>query len=190
MRHFLFFLLCPLIFFGQESKDKFVGKVTVEWLNDGRSMKLLNRFSYIDPNGELWDVPKKTIVDGASIPKVFWSIIGGPYEGNYRKASIIHDYYCNKKVISWEKVHLMFYNACITEGTSIIKAKLMYAAVYAGGPRWEPTSYDVITLGDDDKYAYSSTEDFKQVSEWIERENPSLDEINHMLNIIVKNDNK
>ena len=34
------------------------------------------------------------VVDGASIPSVFWSIIGAPYTGKYRDASVIHDYYC------------------------------------------------------------------------------------------------
>jgi Protein of unknown function (DUF1353) len=42
-------------------------------------------------------VPAGAIVGGASIPQVFWSIIGGPFEDKYREASVIHDYYCEQK---------------------------------------------------------------------------------------------
>ena len=40
----------------------------------------------------------------------------------------------------------MFHEGCLVDGVSVLKAKLMYAAVYAGGPRWEATSYDLRVL--------------------------------------------
>ncbi|WP_259665689.1 MULTISPECIES: DUF1353 domain-containing protein [Rhizobium] len=49
--------------------------------------ELSNNFSFDDPNGLKWDVPAGEKVDGASIPQAFWSIIGGPFEGPYLKAS-------------------------------------------------------------------------------------------------------
>jgi uncharacterized protein DUF1353 len=60
------------------------------WEDDGRLMTLVESFAYIDSSGRTWRVPSGVQVDGASIPQVFWSIIGGPFEGRYRNASIIH----------------------------------------------------------------------------------------------------
>jgi hypothetical protein len=58
----------------------FVGRVLAEWLPDGRNMRLEEPFEYVDAGGRRWPVPKGISVDGASIPQVFWSIIGGPFE--------------------------------------------------------------------------------------------------------------
>jgi hypothetical protein len=67
------------------------GNVKAEWLPDGRSMKLLETFRYVDANGVAWAAPKDSVVDGASIPQEFWTFIGGPFEGKYRNASVCHD---------------------------------------------------------------------------------------------------
>jgi hypothetical protein len=80
-----------------QSFGTFVGKVVTEWLDDGRKMKLIEGFGYIDPSGVRWDAPAGWVVDGASIPRIGWSLIGGPFEGRYRNASVIHDIACDQK---------------------------------------------------------------------------------------------
>lgn len=188
MKYLILFVFFSCSIFSQNSKDKFLGNVTVQWMDDGRSMKLINEFGYIDPNGKRWNVPKNTVVDGASIPRLFWTIIGGPYEGLYRNASVIHDYYCVVKTESWQNVHLMFYNACITGGTKEIKAKIMYSAVYAGGPRWEISIQKINGIESKSiikKEAIVSQDKFKDVTDWIENTNPSVEAINNRLNEIV-----
>lgn len=112
------------------------GEVRVEWLDDGRSMRLLDDYSYTDPQGITWVAPVDSVVDGASIPRIGWSSVGPPFVGLYRNASVIHDIACDEKKRSWEAVHLAFYRAMRASGVSIAKAKSMYAAVYLGGPRW------------------------------------------------------
>src|SRR5690242_3570669 len=72
-------------------KGAYQGRVITEWLPDNRKMRLIEPFEYIGPDGRRWPVPAGTVVDGASIPQAFWSIIGGPFEGAYRPASVIHD---------------------------------------------------------------------------------------------------
>jgi hypothetical protein len=116
---------------------RFIGKVQTEWLDDGRRMRLLSRFSYVDPDERQWHAPAKWIVDGASIPQAGWSIIGGPFEGRYRAASVIHDVACVQKERPWEAVHQAFYYAMLASGVEVTTAKLMFAAVYHGGPRWD-----------------------------------------------------
>jgi hypothetical protein len=119
-----------------ESFGKFVGSVKAEWLSDGRRMKLLTDFIYIDPKDLEWIAPLDSIVDGASIPQFAWSIIGGPFEGKYRNASVIHDVACDLKLRDWESVHEAFYHAMRASEVDSVQALVMYAAVYHFGPRW------------------------------------------------------
>lgn len=119
-----------------ESWGSFSGSVEVKWLPDGRRMELLKSFQYTDPASAVWDAPQGWIVDGASIPRLAWSIIGGPFEGKYREASVIHDVACDKKERMWQQVHKTFYTAMLASDVDPIKAKIMYAAVYYFGPRW------------------------------------------------------
>lgn len=107
-----------------------------EWLEDGRNMQLKRPFAYIEEDGRAWPVPAEAIVDGASIPQVFWSLIGGPFEGRYRNASIVHDYYCDRQVQPWRDTHRIFYEAMVCSGVGLLRAKVMYYAVYRFGPRW------------------------------------------------------
>ncbi len=116
---------------------KYVGKVQTEWLdNDARRMRLLATFSYVDPNGVTWTAPAGWIIDGASIPVFAWSVVGGPFNGKYRDASVIHDVACDQKAQPWEMVHEAFYWAMLASGVEDWRAKVMYAAVYHFGPRW------------------------------------------------------
>jgi hypothetical protein len=125
---------------------KYQGRALVELLSDGRRVRLEEPFAYIDPDRRQWPVPKGATVDGASIPRVLWPILGGPFEGKYRDASIIHDWYCDIRVRPWKQVHRMFYDAMITSGVSGKKAKLLYGGVYWGGPRWSKTVVENSTL--------------------------------------------
>jgi hypothetical protein len=60
----------------------FVGKIKTEWLSDGDTMVLLEDCSFIDSTGYRWECLAGDRVDGASIPKFFWRIIGSPLRGN------------------------------------------------------------------------------------------------------------
>ncbi|WP_284447057.1 DUF1353 domain-containing protein [Fluviibacter phosphoraccumulans] len=124
---------------GAQNYGSFVGAVVAKWLDDGRRMELTEPFSYVAPNKATWNAPKGSIVDGASIPQIAWSLIGGPFEGKYRPASVIHDVACDEKSRPWQDVHLAFYTAMLAGGVDSIKAKVMYAAVYHFGPRWPRT---------------------------------------------------
>jgi len=117
----------------------FKGDIVTQWLKDGRRMLLKEDFSFIDSAGVTWLVPKGAVVDGASIPKPFWSIIGGPLEGKYRDASVIHDYYCEawkKHGRSSKSVHKAFYHAMLASDVPEAKAITMYIAVRKFGPKW------------------------------------------------------
>jgi len=126
----------------EKIKGKFIGDVVVQWLNDGRRMKLREPFGYLAKNGQSWNVPKNTVVDGATIPSIFWSFTGGPFSGRYRAASVIHDYYCDTRMRPWKEVHNIFYEAMLTAGVEKSRAWLLYNAVLNFGPTWAPPKID------------------------------------------------
>jgi hypothetical protein len=146
------------------SWGRFVGTVKTEWHDDGRTMQLLDDFGYVDREGDVWKAPKGHKIDGASIPQVFWTFIGGPFEGKYRNASVVHDFECDVRRRQWRAVHRMFYAACRSGGTEARKAKVMFAAVYHFGPRWGP---------DKGLRPFRTDEDFKRMRDYVES-NPDI----------------
>lgn len=125
----------------------YTGKLIFEPLADGRRMRVLQDFGFMEADGLHWSVPPRAVVDGASIPRPLWSLIGGPFEGKYRDASVVHDYYCDVRSAEWQMVHRMFYRGMLASDVSVAQAKLMYAGVYFGGPRWGITVVENVTLG-------------------------------------------
>ncbi|NLX98898.1 MAG: DUF1353 domain-containing protein [Rhodopirellula sp.] len=121
-----------------ENFGRFEGDVVAVWDSDGRHMTLREDFAYVDPKDRRWLAPAGTTVDGASIPRAFWTLVGGPFEGRFRNASVIHDVGCVKMEDAWEDVHRVFYEACRCGGVDEQKAKMLYYAVYHFGPRWSP----------------------------------------------------
>ncbi|MEA3030892.1 MAG: hypothetical protein QOG13_2217 [Sphingomonadales bacterium] len=116
---------------------RFEGVPVVEFLPDGRNIELKSELTFYDSEEIRWSVPPKAVVDGASIPSAFWSLIGSPLTGRYRDASIIHDWFCDQRTRTWEATHRVFYEAMIVSGVTLARAKLMYFAVRWAGPRWE-----------------------------------------------------
>lgn len=108
----------------------------VSFDDNGRSAHLLEPISFFEESGREWAVPKDAWLDGASIPRPFWSVIGGPFEGKYREASIVHDRYCDVNLRPWRETHRMFHAAMLCRGVSALKARIMFYAVYRFGPRW------------------------------------------------------
>jgi len=115
---------------------RFVGEVVARWDANGRDMTLVEPFGYVDPRGSRWEAPAASVVNGASIPRPFWSLVGGPFEGRFRNASVVHDVACVVRDRPWQAVHRMFYDACRCGGVGAVQATTMYYAVYHFGPRW------------------------------------------------------
>lgn len=163
----------------------FEGDVIAVWLADGRNMRLTADFAYVDPRRKRWLSPKDSVVNGASIPWIFWSVIGGPFEGQYRNASVLHDVACEQMHNAWQNVHLMFYEACRCGGVAESRAKLMYWAVYHFGPRWRLVSEtrvvdnrveSVITMARETPRAPAS-ETVNRAVQYFDANNPSLEQI-------------
>ncbi len=109
---FVFFLTLVGCNDEQGEFGRFEGEVKTEWLENGSSMRLLEDFHYIGPENDRWTAPAGDIIDGASIPRGLWTIVGAPFDGLYRKASVIHDVGCVRRTRSMEDTHRAFYYAC------------------------------------------------------------------------------
>jgi hypothetical protein len=100
-------------------------------------MTLLNELRYTDPQGAVWIASAGSQVDGASIPRSLWTIMGGPFEGRYRNASVLHDVAYDKKDRPWQECDRMFYNAMRCSGVGAVEAGTIYYALYKFGRHWK-----------------------------------------------------
>lgn len=122
---------------GMTFAGSFGGDFEFRWLNEPankhRIMQTLGEVTFKDGAGKIWRVPKGTKIDGASIPPALWSFAGSPFTGNYRRASVIHDYFCDTKTEFRSAIHRMFMEAMATDGISGIELSTKYGAVKAFG---------------------------------------------------------
>lgn len=168
----------------------FVARPEVRFLEPGRKMSLLNDVTYVDPGGTKWTAPKGYATDGATIPPVFWSFVGGPFSGPYRDAAIIHDWYVETMERTSEDTHRVFYYASRAVGLCEFEAKRLYLAVLVGGRKWGgedsscysachtiPETYSTI----DGKLVLNpsvSEQDAETAMSWLEASDRSFEEIN------------
>lgn len=119
-----------------DPNGEFSGTLKLEPLPDGINMAVLETYSYTDAEQHTLSAVPGFKTDGASIPRVLWSIVGSPYTGKYLGAAVIHDVGCDTHKYSWQITHRMFYTAMRRLGVSDSYAKLLYWGVRLGGPRW------------------------------------------------------
>ncbi|WP_083993551.1 DUF1353 domain-containing protein [Picosynechococcus sp. PCC 8807] len=120
---------------------RFRNTIKTEWIRAtdpeaSRQFRLLEPVEYIASDQSIWQAKAGSIIDGASIPRAFWTIVGAPTTGPYRDASVIHDVYCDSKERSWEETHWVFRDACRAAGLGPWQANLLYLAVFHYGPIW------------------------------------------------------
>lgn len=96
------------------------------------SKSLNKNFNFVVPSG--------LIVDGASIPRIFWRVIGHPLSSRYWVAFVVHDYLYGFSDISEDEldmtrkqVDLLFYDMLRAEGVGWWKGKTMLKAVRSAG---------------------------------------------------------
>lgn len=117
-------------------RGTFSGLPKTEWLiselGEDRDMRLLEDFWFADPGGRLWLAPAGSVINGASIPRALWSVVGSPYTDDYRRASIVHDVACDTPGVDRKEADVMFFHACRAGGCDPLQAKILYAGVRLG----------------------------------------------------------
>ena len=163
----------------QNKWGHYSGYVEARWENDGRSMTLLSELRYTDPDGVVWIAPAGSQVDGASIPRSLWSIMGGPFEGRYRNASVLHDVAYDQHNKPWQVCDRMFYNAMRCSGVSAVEAGTMYYALRKFGHHWKAPKAEPVKVGEEivARAEPVNQGDIKATRDWIRNSDPSLQQI-------------
>lgn len=138
--------------------------------------------TFHDPRGINWIAPQGTLTDGASVPRLALPITDGRWDERFLKAAVVHDAYCQKenetrspdqyRTRPWQEVHRMFYEACIAGDTPPLKAKIMSAAVWWAGPRWNDPERELRQVSGD-----MLTRGFVASKQFIEQNDPTVEEI-------------
>jgi hypothetical protein len=170
----------------------YIGDPVTRWNPDGRTMTLVSELRYTDPQGVVWTAPIGSVVDGASIPRYLWSIMGGPFEGQYRNASVLHDVAYEKHNRPWRDCDRMFYNAMRCSGVNAAEAKTMYYALYKFGHHWKfpikrgkPVKYQGQMVARAEEIPRAVPVNPAQINEardWISDTDPSLEQIEQRAN--------
>jgi hypothetical protein len=163
------------------------GAPETRWNSDGRTMTLLSELRYTDPKGNVWIAPAGSTVDGASIPRSLWSVMGGPFEGKYRNGSVLHDVAYEQHNRPWQDCDRMLYNAMRCSGVSAVEAKTMYYALYKFGRHWKfpikrakavkPGETLVAKAEEIPRAIPVNPEQVDEARDWIRNADPSLDQI-------------
>ena len=103
----------------------------LEQLSNGKRLLLENIAVTVD--NKLITAKAGFKFDGASIPKVFWSIIGSPYTGNYQVPALIHDLLYSTEYFDRKTCDEIFLKLMEMYGVNCLKRYTMYWAVRAGG---------------------------------------------------------
>jgi hypothetical protein len=165
----------------------YTGDPVTRWNPDGLTMTLISELRYTDPHGIVWVAPAGSTVNGASIPRSLWSLMGGPFEGKYRDASVLHDVSYEQHKRPWQDCDRMFYNAMRCSGVGAVEAKTMFYALYRFGHHWKfpikrakPVKFEgtMVARGEEIPRAIPVNEnDVNEARDWIRRAQPSLEEI-------------
>ena len=54
--------------------------------------QLTEDFAVVTADGERDDIPAGFVTDGASIPALFWALVGNPFDPDYIAEAIVHDH--------------------------------------------------------------------------------------------------
>lgn len=137
--------------------------------------------TFVDPSEERWTAPAGAEVNGASIPRPLWSIVGAPLSGDYLRSAIVHDHYCTSMERDWRATHRAFYYGCRADGLSSSFATLLYAGVMRFGPRWTLVRGLSGGGGVRRREPRFDQQEFDALRDWIEQESRSPDEIDARL---------
>lgn len=172
----------------------FSGKLVLELLEEignNHQFRLLDDLAFVDERGKVWSAARDGIVDDEALPREFQTLPGVPYVGEYRKAAIIHSFHSRARTEPWKEVHRALYRASIAEGVGEMRARSLYAAVYAGAWRWELRGSSCFrschAAAPSLTWKPATTvAEIQPVMEWVARESPDLDEIDERLDATIR----
>lgn len=91
---------------------------------------------WVQDDGLTLTVPVGFLMNGASIPRMLWAVIGHPLETEFVYPAGLHDWECTTCKTRSPIVHQRFRAALKAEGVPAVRRWAMWAAVRLFGPRF------------------------------------------------------
>ena len=127
----------------------------IGWRKNGAAIHQLQKNIMFIFNGYIIFIPAGFVFDGASIPKLAWSIVGAA-DGRYFLAALIHDWLYTTKQLSKEQADDLFKRIMMHLGISWFKRVTMWRAVdWFGGSAWRSDDRAVALWMYSDGFKYS-----------------------------------
>jgi hypothetical protein len=67
--------------------------------------------------------------DGASIPRLFWRVIGHPFQGDYLGPAVVHDALYQSEALTRAQADCLLYDLLLANGVGRCRAWTIYRAV-------------------------------------------------------------
>ena len=100
-------------------------------------MRTVEDFGFRQTKGKFWKVTRGQVFDGKGMPPLFSYLLGPPYEGSFRKSSMVYESATQRMTEKWDEAQRMFFEAAVAEGVAPRDAKVMYLLLALQGSRWE-----------------------------------------------------
>lgn len=175
---------------------KWSGRFLLEWLDEGggQKMRLLDSIKFTDAESNEWEAPIEAEIEATSLSPTLQTLFGAPFEAKNRKAALLHQYFVRARTQPWKETHRMYYEASRSLGVQEVDAKAMYMALYADGPRWAVKKSLCERACHTKEMVAKSAMTWRPVvrqsalqpiADWIEQENPTLDQIDESVNAAI-----
>jgi len=112
----------------------------VDVIAKGRDRRIAEDFTYENDKYKI-TLKRGFVTNGASIPKIFWSILSSPFDGPIIYAACVHDGLYTKRTLPRKECDKLLIEMARENGYSKIKSFLVYNAVRIfGGSHWHKNS--------------------------------------------------
>lgn len=110
---------------------KFIGGAEYKAANSCRHIELTKNFNFFIDLKSYW-LPSGYQCDGASIPRIFWSIIGSPFDPEKVPAAFCHDAIYLTHAVSRPVADEVLFQLLLQGGCRLRTARTMWTAVRVG----------------------------------------------------------
>jgi len=111
------------------NRPRILGDLVLRMLPDGRQSEVVKPLIYVDKKGRRFQCIPGDVIDGASIPRMFWRLIGAPYTGRHRRAAALHDCEYMRRRYPRKVCDRMFREVMKLDHVGRIKRNTMYRMV-------------------------------------------------------------
>lgn len=110
---------------------------------DGGAAVLLEPLTWRTTNTVL-RVPVGFQTDGASIPSLFWWLVGHPFSYSLLKSATLHDYELETGTAPTAVIHRRFYASLRSRGNGLVRSSVCFLGAWAGEVRRRITSESAV----------------------------------------------